>query len=384
MKPRVLILAGSYIPGFDSSGPNLSLRAMCEGLCDAFDFTIAARDRPFGTSTPTVESGRWFDLGYARSVHLPARRVGVAGVGRLIAETGHDVLDLNGFFDRDFTIPALVHRRRSKQAGSVLLSPRGEFSGGALSLKSPQKRFYLAAAKTFGLLRDLTLHATSEAEHVDITAALPNSDVRLVTNFRPMFPLPSYTPRAPGAPLRAAFLGRISPVKGLDVALQALAKVAHPVRFEIYGPPHDAEHWAACRRVIAALPDHVEAVAMGEIANADAAAAMARQDVLLLPSRSENFGHSIFEALASGTPVVIGRKTPWRELPAVRAGFDVALEDIAGVTRAIDTLAAMAPDELARWRHGARALAESHVATSDALPKMRLLLEELAAKGNGL
>ncbi|URW74449.1 glycosyltransferase family 4 protein [Sphingomonas donggukensis] len=380
MKPRVLICAGSYVPGFDSSGPNLSLRAMCEALRDDFDFSIAARDRPLGAAASTVEAGRWHDLGYARSIHLPARRIGVSGLGKLLAETPHDVLDLNGFFDRDFTIPALVHRRWAGRSGGVLLSPRGEFSGGALALKSPQKRAYLFAARALGLLRGVTLHATSDAEFADIREALPDSDVRLVTNLRPMFDLPDHAPRPPGTPLRVAFLGRISPVKGLDVALRALARVVRPVRFEIYGPAQDMAHWEGCQRLIAALPGHIEAVAMGEIANADAALAMARQDVLLLPSRSENFGHSIFEALAAGTPVVIGQKTPWRDLAAVQAGWDVPLDDVDAVAAAIDRFAIMPDAELAAWRTGARRRAEAHVAGSDALPKMRELFNELAGK----
>jgi len=48
-------------------------------------------------------------------------------------------------------------------------------------------------------------------------------------NLRLMLTPPVYQP--PGEALRAIFVGRIVPIKGLDFALRALARVRAPVTF---------------------------------------------------------------------------------------------------------------------------------------------------------
>ena len=376
VKPRILILIGAFWPGHESAGPNLSIKAMCEALGDEFDFLLVARDRPFRASEPMIPNDAWHDLGWAKIHYLTVGRSGAEGLSALLRDTPHDVLFSNGFFDREFTIPALLARRFGRVPRTpAIIAPRGEFSAGALELKGARKALYQALTRALGLTNQITFHVTSAAEEADIRAAFPRNAVARISNVRPLFPLPAYRP---GTPFRAVFLGRISPVKGLDVALEALALVTRRVDFTIYGPISDAAHWARCQALIAALPANVTAHHAGELSNDAVPAAMAAQDVLLLPSRSENFGHAIFEALAAGTPVVIGDKTPWRGLADAQAGFDIALPDAAAVAATIDRLATMPAQDYAAWRHGARARAETFVATSTARADMAQLFHRLA------
>lgn len=380
-KPRILVLIGAFWPGHESSGPNLSIRAQCEALADRFEFLVVARDRAFGAVTPLDDGRGWRDLGYARARYLPVGAMGAHGLAALLRETPHDLLVLNGFFDREFTLPALFARRlRRGRRAPVLVSPRGEFTSGARSLKSGRKRVFATLARVLGLHRGVHVHATSPAELADIEAALPGNRVTLVPNFRPLFAPPPHVPRDPGAPLRLAFLGRISPVKGLDIALEALARAEVPARLDIYGPVSDPVHWQRCAALIAALPPHIAAIHHGEIANAEAPAMLAAHDALLLPSLSENFGHAIFESLASGTPVIIGDRTPWRDLGAACAGFDCPVGGIAAFADAIRTLEAMDLPETAAWREGALARARAHALSSDAQSKMAQLFDMLIAR----
>ncbi|WP_299421699.1 glycosyltransferase [Sphingomonas bacterium] len=378
MKPRVLILIGAFWPGHESAGPNLSIKTMGEALCDEFDFLLVARDRPFGAAEPMVASDRWHDLGWAKIHYLTVGRNGADDLSALLRDTPHDVLLMNGFFDREFTIPAMLARRFGKAPRtSAIIAPRGEFSSGALGLKGARKTLYRVFTRALGLANGVTFHVTSEEEEADIRAAFPRNPVTRIGNVRPLFALPDYRP---GDTFRAAFLGRISPVKGLDVALEALALVKQRVDFTIYGPVSDAAHWARCQALIAALPANVTAHHDGELPNDAVPEAMAVQDVLLMPSRSENFGHAIFEALATGTPVVIGDRTPWRGLQDAKAGFDIALPDAPALAAAIDRLAGMPATDYAAWRHGARATAERFVAASTARTDMARLFHQLAGQ----
>jgi glycosyltransferase involved in cell wall biosynthesis len=235
----------------------------------------------------------------------------------------------------------------------------------------------MALVRLLGLAKQVTFHVTSEEEQADTRKIFPNNRIERITNVRPLFPLPPYQP---GNLFRLAFLGRISPVKGLDVALEALALVTERVDFTIYGPVSDPAHWARCEELIAALPVNVTAHRDGELTNDAVPAAMARQELMFMPSRSENFGHAIFEALCAGTPVLIGDRTPWQDLEAAKAGFDVPLPNSAALAAAIDLLAAMSPADYAQWRAGARAMAERFVAGSTARADMARLFLALTGR----
>jgi glycosyltransferase involved in cell wall biosynthesis len=377
-RPRVTILIGAFWPGHEATGPNLSIKAMCEILAGDFEFRIIARDRPFGAREPMIDSDLWHDLGYAQARFLPVGPRGAQHLNRVLNETASDLIVLNGFFDKEFTIPTLLKEAMRTSKRAILLSPRGEFSEGAISLKPNRKRAYLGFARAFGLLKGVAIHATSDAEVSDLRRAFPGHDIHLVTNFRPLFDLPVHQPRLEGEPLRLAFVGRISPVKGLDFALDVLAKVPAPVRYDIFGPQSEAEYWQACQRKISAMPSHIDVRYRGEISNAQVALELAAQDCLFLPSKSENFGHAIFESLAAGTPVLIGDQTPWRDLEAAKAGFDLPLDRSALFVEAITRFSAE-PDPAA-WRRAARDHAERFVANSEAPSKMRALFHTLISQ----
>jgi D-inositol-3-phosphate glycosyltransferase len=104
------------------------------------------------------------------------------------------------------------------------------------------------------------------------------------------------------------FVGRIQPLKGLDVAVRALAALDHPrARLVVVGGPSGPDGDAEFDRVRAlvsglGLGGRVQFVApqRHELLSTYYRAA----DVCLVPSRSESFGLVALEAAACGTPVV--------------------------------------------------------------------------------
>jgi len=106
------------------------------------------------------------------------------------------------------------------------------------------------------------------------------------------------------------FVGRIQPLKGAQVAVQALALLrrAHPnAQLVIVGGPsgphgeehlHDVEELVATLRLTDAV--HFVGPQRHELLSTYYRAA----DVCLVPSRSESFGLVALEAAACGTPVI--------------------------------------------------------------------------------
>jgi glycosyltransferase involved in cell wall biosynthesis len=379
-KPQVLVALGCFWPGNDASGPNQSFIALATALQGEFDFRVIARDREPGAADSTAPRG-WVDLGFAQARYLEIGRFGARGLARLLGETPHDVLWLNSVYDREFTLPALVAARAGASKARVILSPRGEFGSGALEVKAGKKRVFLQLARRLGLWRGVTWHATSEAEAKDFTAQTPEGAVIAVApNLRLMLSPPAFQP--PGESLRVIFVGRIAPIKGLDVALGVLASLRFPVVFEIFGPAEDAATYAEAQALAGKLPPNVTVHWRGAASNETVVDALARSDIFLLPTGGENFGHAIFEALSCGVPVLISDRTPWRGLAARKAGWDLPLSDASAFVAALESYAALGPDARAAWREGARACARAYVAESGAAAATAALIRRAMGRND--
>lgn len=107
---------------------------------------------------------------------------------------------------------------------------------------------------------------------------------------------------------RALFVGRIQPLKGLDVAVAALSRSDHPdLRLSVVGGPSGAEG----RRTLAEVHELAEVTGVADRIDWHPAQPhhllstwYRAADVVVMPSRSESFGLVALEAAACGTPVV--------------------------------------------------------------------------------
>jgi glycosyltransferase involved in cell wall biosynthesis len=183
-------------------------------------------------------------------------------------------------------------------------------------------------------------------------------------------------------PLRVCFLSRISPMKNLDYALRVLSEVRVPVQFSIYGPIEDPPYWAVCEKLRATLPPHIEAAYKGPVDHLEVVSTLARHDLFLFPTRGENFGHVIHEALRAGLPLLIGDQTPWRRLAEKGVGWDLPLDDQRAFARRIEEVAGWSQLECDRVSTTARALSQQiagDAANLDA--NRRLFLDAIGSRG---
>lgn len=348
---------------------------MVERLSDDFDFRIVTLDHDFGSDHPYVDmpTDTWTTRGDALVRYVSIRKFGLREVGRILRETPHDVVYLNSFFEPRFTLQILInrlfHRCRNRP---VVIAPRGEFSVGALRIKACKKRIFIKLAKILGLYANVTWQASSEWEAVDIRRALsleccePGSNgankVVIASDLAAPFPREPLQleldpkDRSEGV-LRIATLARVTPIKNLDFSLRVLAAVRVPVSFVIYGPIEDVNYWAQCRALINQLPPNIDVVQFGPLDASAVVAELAHYDLFLLPTRGENFGHVIHEALEAGLPVLISDQTPWRRLEEQGVGWDLPLDDMSGYVRRIEEVADWSKQERSAYSARARALA---------------------------
>ena len=140
-----------------------------------------------------------------------------------------------------------------------------------------------------------------------------------------------------GAGPIVGFVGRIQTLKGVDVAIRAVAALPE-VRLFVVGGPSGPEGDAD----LAGFRALAEEVAPGQVtfhapvAHSDVVEVYRAVDALIVPSRAESFGLVALEAQATGTPVVASRVGG---LPYVvlddESGFLVAGHDPADYAEAL-------------------------------------------------
>jgi D-inositol-3-phosphate glycosyltransferase len=179
------------------------------------------------------------------------------------------------------------------------------------------------------------------------------------------------------------FVGRIQPLKGLDVAVAALAELDHPdAELVIIGGPSGADGAGEAARVreLVGLLGLTRRVRFVEPQPHHLLSTWYRAaDVVLVPSRSESFGLVALEAAACGRPVVAAAVGGLRTIVAHgRTGFLV--EDRQPRAYA-DRVAELLADPGLGARLGREAAERaSHYTWSTAAARLRRLYADLAAR----
>lgn len=336
MRPRVLVLAETYLPGYLAGGPVRSLASLVHALSADVQWAILTRDRDFRAAQPYegIATDRWVDMGKAQVFYAGQATQTAGDWLRIIRQTPHDVLYLNSFFSPRFSLLPLAARKVGLiPRRPLVIAPRGEFSAGAIALKAWKKRPAMAAFQALGLHRGVVWHASTPHEAADIEReahVLPVSICVARNLGLPLHAMAAATesPSKPvGGALRVVFASRISRKKNLAFALRILQHCGIPVHFTIIGPAEDANYWAECHNQVADMPGNVTVEALGALAPGALARELARHDVFFLPTLGENYGHALVEAWQAGLPVLTSDQTPWRGLQARGLGWDLALSD---------------------------------------------------------
>lgn len=381
-KPIILTFIAHYLPGNQSGGPVQSVANLVEHLGDEFHFRVVTRDRDVDHTRPfsAITAGEWTGVGRGHVLYLDSADQSLRRIARVMRETPHDAVYLNSFFHPRSTIrPLLAQRLRMAPRRPVIVAPRGEFSSGALGLKSIKKRAYIAAAKALGLYDHVLWSASSSREAEDIMKVFgAKARIHIASDLpRAVQNGLEHPPRVPGQPLRVLFLSRISPMKNLKFALEVLVRVRVPVDFAIVGPLSDPAYWAECQHQIAVLPPHIRVSYQGIVPAPEVPSVIARNDLFLLPTLGENFGHVIIEALGAGTPALISDQTPWQDFAAAGCGWVEPLGNPDVYAAHIEALFAETPLALGARRQAAQEYARKFTAESASTEDMRALFQSV-------
>ena len=252
-----------------------------------------------------------------------------------------DLLHIHALFSYS-SLPAAfwAHRR----GVPYVVRPLGTLNEWGMQNRRPRlKRLSFRMLESRIIRHAALIHYTSDRERIEAESLRVTAPAAVIPN-----PLhESNTSHCTGR-LRARFpqlrqrpivlfLSRIDQKKGLDLLLAAFAETRRQVPDAVLvvagdGPPGlvDRLHADAASLGIAA-----DVLWTGFLAGDDKDAALADADVFVLPSRSENFGIAVAEAMAAGLAVIVSDRVGIQEEISVASAGLVVQCDAGDLARAM-------------------------------------------------
>jgi glycosyltransferase involved in cell wall biosynthesis len=379
--PKIFIIYDHFLPAWKAGGPIRSIAQLIDQMSDEFSFYIltSAYDYQEKNILVNIQADRWCDWENIASVYyLSKRKPTILNIVSIIKEIQPDIIFINGLFSPVYNIKALIAAKRYVNKihnAKIILSPRGMLHSGALSQKKIKKRLFLDIFGLIGLYKNILWHATDEKEVHYIKNWLSAAQIQIAGNF-PKISAPIDSPYKNQGELIMGTLALISPMKNHLEILNALVSVQYKIVWHIFGPVKDQDYWGQCNEVVKQLPDNIKVIYHGAIPPDQVLSALEKIQVFILPSKSENFGHAILEALSAGKPVITTNTTPFTNLNEFKAGYTVAINQLESeLSSAIDQFSKMGSDEFSTYQKGAAHFANNFVNVENLKKQYRTMFE---------
>ncbi|HWY37322.1 MAG TPA: glycosyltransferase family 4 protein [Bacteroidia bacterium] len=339
-KKNILVLSDWYLPAYKAGGPVKSLAALCHHLKNDFNFYILTTNKDAFSKTPLpVKTDEWIAAANGEKVYyLSDEKISLPKLADIIKSVEYDLIYLNSFFSKYFSIYPLLLKKQGKIKKPVVLAPRGMLGEGALSLKSKKKNLFINLSRLSGIHKNITWHATSQQEEEEIKKIFGSTaTIHLASNLilPPTKQRTNYT-KKPGE-LNLCFISRISKKKNLLFALEVLKSVTSgKIIFDIYGPAEDFSYNQDCLQFSKHLPKNITTHFKGDIEPQEVEDVLKQNHLFFLPTLNENFGHAIVEAMLNGCIPLLSDQTPWKNLKRSGFGWDLPLADKSGFIAAVN------------------------------------------------
>lgn len=333
-KPSILILTDWYYPAYKAGGPITSLFNLCAFLKDDFNFYVLTSNKDLdGSILSGIEEDKWIKGKYDENIIYSSKGLNKSIYKLAIEFSNARIIYLNSLFSSNYTIKPLLWSSKQEQ---IFLSPRGMLHQQAFSQKRIKKSLFLKMIKSFSSFRRTILVASNEEELREIakhqlkneTIILPNiPKTQLLQGQRNMVPKPS-----------VCIVSRIAPEKNSLFALNVLKNITSDITVTWIGDSINEPYKKAFLELSNTLPSNIQFMFHGAQNAEFIKDTLINSKVFFLPTLGENFGHAIYEALALGTPAVIGTKTPFFNLEKHKAGFAIDPKSIENNTEALNTI----------------------------------------------
>ena len=151
---------------------------------------------------------------------------------------------MNGVYSLYFSFLPLYYLKKNK-VQKIVLCTRGMLAKSAINVKKVKKKIYLALIKTLGLFTNITFHATTDSEILDIKNVVgAASKILLAPNLPKKENQKEWFQKQKNVgSLRLINIARIAPEKNLKYALEILQQVKTEIEFDFETILFDSPFW---------------------------------------------------------------------------------------------------------------------------------------------
>lgn len=265
-----------------------------------------------------------------------------------------------------FVYPTFAAGRAALRYGKPLFyHQRGVFDPERLKFRSVKKSLYIKLFEQPLMARATGLFALTEVEResyasIGVTTpchVVPNGvDVQKFRGTPVSDPLRQYGVHDNSIVI--LFLGRLHPVKGVDVLVEAFLSVKdrYPSAVLVMAGPDEWGGIEDLRTKVESAGAGSQVIFVGAVAGEAKLDLLARADLFCLPSDAEGFSMAVLEAMASSTAVLLSPGCHFDEVAAAGAGA-VVEKSVPAVGSALARMLASLP-ELKRMGIRGRELVE--------------------------
>ena len=335
MAGKILILNPYYLPGYRSGGPQRTVENLVDYFGKRYDIYILTQDHDFGDTTryEGIVTNTWTEVGDAKVMYVSTRDYQWKAIKKAYAQ--FDVIYSCGLFERNTVALLLIHRFSSSHNKKVYIAPMGVFSEGAFYNKShAKKRLFVSLYNFVGAFKNIKWSFTTSEEArmaerilkrtINADEYIIAEDLPRKVDFNRYRAIAADSAKEAGK-LNLVYISRIPPKKNLLYALELLSfEYNGQIAYDIYGVREDEKYWRACEEKMSGLPENIHVNYRGELTPQQVVDTFSGYDAFLFPTKGENYGHIIYEALSAGCVPIISNLTPWKGECALAHGLDDA------------------------------------------------------------
>lgn len=304
-----------FITAIDKSGGGTTayMQLISKELKDLVDLIVVTGSSAQPIELPGVDV-RFLNLSVYRWYVIQAE------LRELLKIEKPDVVHINGIWQPQ----CWLFQRIAQQLGIiVIMSPHGMLEPYILNRHPWKKKLALALYQHKALSRVDYYHATAQSELEQIRKLGFLQPTKIIPNGIEIKEI--YSKTAWNDVQNILFLSRIHPKKGIELLIEAVAKLKNKQLQIIIAGDGEIAYLEELKRLAKDYHVSQQLNFKGGVYGDSKWELFQQADLFVLPSYSENFGIVVAEALATGLPVITTTGTPWRELETNRCGWCIEL-----------------------------------------------------------
>ena len=214
------------------------------------------------------------------------------------------------FFHIKFILLALLFKKK------IIITPMGCFDDWSLNQKKIKKKIALYFYQIFLLNRVNAIHVTSDQEKVSLQKISNNKNIVIIPHGTDSVVIKSKN-FFEGTKKKAIFFSRFHKKKGINELVESWLNIKNNEwELHIYGFDFNGFKKKLNKKI-----GNNKSISIFEPILSKNQKIFNSYDFLILPSRSENFGFVVLEAMQYGLPILTTNGTPWSIIEKNNAGW---------------------------------------------------------------